>query len=109
MKDYSDFYAARKTIADIVRQDLLGPVYEDEVINEPPTSYYIMGKLYPKTDIDLDNDDKTTSVDIEASEGDKSIAATNARDPRAMGITFTVKQGAEDLRILVCYCRFPCF
>ena len=49
MGRYSEFYEAREKILEIVAEDLLGPVTEDEVINEPPTSYYIMGKLYPRS------------------------------------------------------------
>ena len=49
MGRYTEYYKARSKVVEIVREDLVGPVTEDEVINELPTSYYIMGKLYPNT------------------------------------------------------------
>ena len=57
MGKYDDYYEARKVIYEIVRSDLLGPVFEDEVLNEAPTSYYIMGKLYPRTVNDVEKDE----------------------------------------------------
>lgn len=46
-RKYDEFYKAREFISDIIK-DLLGPVLEDENINEPPMLYYTTGKIYPK-------------------------------------------------------------
>ena len=99
MGKYSDFYQARQTVLDIVNQDLLGPVYSDEVINEPPTSYYIMGKLYPKTDVDMTPDENTTGTELSNIDEDSSLASANVREPRAMGVTVTVKPNVSQLRV----------
>lgn len=99
MGKYSDFYQARQTVLDIVNQDLLGPVYSDEVINEPPTSYYIMGKLYPKTDVDMTLDENTTGTELSNIDEDSSLASANVREPRAMGVTVTVKPNVSQLRV----------
>ncbi len=101
MTGYSDYYKAREEIVDIVSEDLLGPVYADEVLNEAPTSYYIMGKLYPKTDRDLELDDATTSTDLEEMDADNSLAGANMRNPRAMGITYTVKKTVKTVHVTV--------
>lgn len=103
MGKYDKYYEARNVIYDIVRSDLLGPVYDDEVINEAPTSYYIMGKLYPKTDSDGEKDDNTRCADIEAAEEGNSLAAANMKEPRAMGITFTLKPGIEKIHVRLDY------
>lgn len=99
MGKYSDFYQARETIVDIVSKDLLGPVCPDEVINEPPTSYYIMGKLYPKTDDDTTPDENTTGTDLSNIDEDSSLASANVREPHAMGVTITVKPHVSQVRV----------
>lgn len=102
MSRYGDYYKARDVITGIVRSDLIGPVFEDEVINEPPTSYYIMGKLYPRTDEGISEDDNTTSADVESAE-DAVLSSTNVKEPRSMGITFTVKEGVKSVNIKIDY------
>lgn len=109
MAKYSDYYKAREEILNIVSEDLLGPVFPDEVLNEPPTSYYIMGKLYPKTDKDPEPDDVTTSTDLEEMDEDSSLASANMRNPRAMGLTYTVKNGVEIVKINVKYAFYTPF
>ena len=103
MAGFNDYYKAREEIVDIVSKDLLGPVYEEEVLNEPPTSYYIMGKLYPKTDKDLEIDDATTCTDLEDMDEDNSLASANMRNPRAMGITYTVKETISTVHVNLKY------
>ncbi len=103
MAKYTDYYEAREEILRIVSEDLLGPVFVDEVLNEAPTSYYIMGKLYPKTERDPEPDEATTSTDLEDMDEDNSLASANARNPRAMGITYTVKESVSKVHVLVKY------
>lgn len=109
MSKYSDFYQARESILDIVSQDLLGPVYEDEIINEPPTSYYIMGKLYPKTDKELTPDENTSSPELNSIDEDCSLASANVREPHAMGVTITVKPNVTQLRVAATYAQYEPF
>ena len=59
MADYKEFYEARKEIIDIVKKDLIGPVYEDEILVERPSQYYVMGKLYPRAKDEQDNESDT--------------------------------------------------
>ena len=103
MNKYSEYYQAREEILRIVTEDLLGPVTEDEVINDPPTSYYVMGKLYPKSDKQLDIDDNTTSADLDVIDANESLASANIKTPSAMGITYTLKEKAENIKITVTY------
>ena len=90
MGNYVEYYEAREKIVEIVKEDLVGPVTEDEVINEFPTSYYIMGKLYPNAKENMECDDVRTSADLELLDTGNALAATNVWQPRAMGITYTV-------------------
>lgn len=106
MGKYSDFYQARQKILEIVQQDLLGPVYENEIINEAPTSYYLMGKLYPKTDADLDMDENTSSTEITSLDEDSSLASANVREPHAMGMTITVKPNVSRVRVAINFATY---
>lgn len=109
MGKFDDYYSARQKIFEIIRSDLIGPVEVNEVINEPPTSYYIMGKLYPTTTSDYSPDDNTTSTDLEAAELDNSLATTNLKEPGAMGITFTVVDGVQAIKIIVSYATYKAY
>jgi len=109
MGKYNDFYQAREKILNIVSEDLLGPVHEDEIINEPPTSYYIMGKLYPKTAKGVQVDENTSSTELESIDAEESLSSTNVREPRAMGITFTVKPNIETVNISVKYAFYKSY
>ena len=51
MQNYSQYYKARDIIEEFMVKDLIGPVAEDEVLDESPLNYYLMGKLYPQADI----------------------------------------------------------
>ena len=109
MGKYDAFYKARNKIVEIVSEDLIGPVFKDEVINEYPTSYYIMGKLYPLINGDEDVDDSnTTSTDLESLEG-ISLSATNVKEPSAMGITFTVDKSIQTIKCIVKYAFYSAF
>lgn len=109
MSKYSKYYEAREKIVRIVSEDLLGPVTNDEVLNETPTSYYIMGKLYPKTDKENEPDDNTTSADLDVIDADSSLASANMKDPRAMGITYTVKKDVNEVSIIINYAFYKPF
>ena len=103
MGKYTEFYEAREKILQIVAEDLLGPVEPDEVLNEAPTSYYIVGKLYPKSEKDSGSDDITTGAELDTIDADASLASANIKNPRAMGITYTVKSAVESVQVHVSY------
>ena len=103
MGKYTEYYEAREKIVKIVSEDLLGPVEEDEILNEPPTSYYIMGKLYPKSETEAEPDDNTTSTDLDSIDSNASLATTNIKEPRAMGITYTVRKNVDSVNIQLKY------
>ncbi len=104
MQDYAKFYEAREIVTGILRADLLGPVSEDEVLSELPTQYYIMGKLYPQSEmgevVDLA---WNPLLENEMEAYDISISLSNQKNPSAMGITCTLKAGVEEIALLGSY------
>ncbi|MCR4648391.1 MAG: hypothetical protein K5776_04855, partial [Lachnospiraceae bacterium] len=105
MKKYDSFYEARNKIVEIVSEDLLGPVEQNEVINEIPTSYYIMGKLYPMSDSTSELDSNIISSELDSLEG-VSLTATNVKEPSAMGITITVKENVSEISCRIRYALY---
>ena len=91
-RKYDEFYKAREFIADIIKKDLLGPVLEDENISEPPMLYYTTGKIYPKEqDSEILEMSSSSAMESDLDAYDTSLALTNIRNPRSMGITCTLK------------------
>ncbi len=109
MGKYTEYYNARRKVVEIVKEDLVGPVTEDEIINELPTSYYIMGKLYPNTKENIEHDDIGTSADLEALDLDNALSATNVRDPRSMGVTFTVLANVDYVNVKISFAVYKPF
>lgn len=106
MSKFTEYYEARNKIIEIVKEDLVGPVTEDEVIMEMPTSYYIMGKLYPDTKDIQDDDDFRTSADLEMLDMDNALAATNVYKPRSMGVTYSVLPDVDYIRVKIRFAMY---
>ncbi len=103
---YEEFYHAREIVVDILRKDLVGPVEEDEVIEGLPTSYYVMGKLYPRKSASGEAEQQDMSF-LESSEEplDSPISLSNQFQPSSMGLTFAVR-GKTDLHIQIVYATY---
>lgn len=103
---YDKFYEARKTIEGILEKDLFGPVTENEIINDEPIKYYILGKLYPQ-EVAVD-ELETGEVEIEDVQEsyDASISLSNMYNPSSMAITMTIGSTAEKLIIDVKTARY---
>ena len=130
MNKFNEYYEARNIITEIMKKDLLGPVKEDEVI-EDPVKYYIAGKLYPiKTDskdfsetfgIEQSNSEfkETESVKDDKSKTIKSssyvfensdeISLCNIPNPSAMGISFALNKNVPGFKILISYATYKEF
>ena len=78
MNNYTKYYEARDLMQEIIRADLLGPMTDEpeEIIRvKYPTTYYIVGKLYPvsiETQTVLSHDDAEELTEINNSD-DKLI------------------------------------
>lgn len=93
-------------MADILEKDLVGPVEKDEVIQGFPTSYYIMGKLYPRRSVSEDVEQQEISF-LEDSEEplDSPISLSNQYEPSSMGITFAIRN-CEKLKLEAAYATY---
>lgn len=90
--DYTEYYRARNEIVKILKEDLLGPVYEDEIIDEPPVSYYLLGKIYPHNIKDITDEVEYTTECDELFEEEETFALGNSTYPSAMGLTFAISK-----------------
>ena len=95
--DYSKYYEARDIVKTIISKDLLGPLSEDEIINDYPVSYYVVGKLYPQNcGITVD---RSSSEDIGNTEEEQTVALDEGRVPASMGISFALRKGSTEFSI----------
>lgn len=100
MASNEKYYKARKIITDILKKDFIGPVYENEILAEIPTQYYIMGKLYPQNAVEDDLDSAMNPfLENKAEFYDASISLSNQRNPSSLGITCTLKANVRDFII----------
>ena len=131
MSDYKKYYEARDLMQEIIRADLLGPMTgeNEEIIKvKYPTTYYIVGKLYPvsqTTQMVLSHDDaeeltevKNTDDELldtkygserkfnEDSGEDDEISGCNILNPSAMGITFAVKKDTKKIHVSLNYALY---
>ena len=95
--DYNKYYEARDIVAGILRKDLLGPLSEEEKINDYPVSFYMVGKLYPQ-DCRLVME-RTSSEDVGETDDEQSIALDEEKVPSSMGMSFVLKREATDIVI----------
>ena len=103
--DRRKYSEVRQLVVDMLKTDLLGPIEEQEVLDENPRFAYIVGMLAPQSDLD-----KSTSVNTEQevdtdvlydngenyssdSDDDESepINSDRFKTPSSIGISFYVK------------------
>lgn len=103
---YDEFYKARDIVVDILEKDLVGPVEQDEVIQGFPTSYYVMGKLYPRRCAGGDSEQQELSLFENSEEPlDAPVSLSNQYEPSSMGFTFAVS-GTPRLKVCVDYATY---
>lgn len=92
--DYSKYYEARDQVVKIMKNDLLGPLDEKEIIcGERPLDYYIVGKLYPQQS-DAENVSQSSADDCGVLDEEDSISLCNGRNPSSFGISFSLTKNA---------------
>ncbi len=97
--DYSKYYEARDILQEILQKDLVGPLLDDEVINEYPMTYYVAGKLYPQAcDYSIE---KSGAEDLGDLEEEQSLSSEDGRVPSSMGISFALTDLATTLEVTV--------
>lgn len=97
--DYTKYYEARGYLKEILEKDLLGPLSEDEIINDYPISYYVVGKLYPQEcRYSLE---RSSAEDIGDAEDEQVIGLDDGRVPSSMGISFALNHDANEFMFSV--------
>lgn len=97
--DYTQYYQARKTIETIITDDLLGPVFEDEILcDERPLDYYLLGKLYPKGS-GFDSSQRSASEDCGELDEETGISLSNSKNPSSFGISFALMADCKSFEI----------
>lgn len=105
MAGYDKFYNTIDKIENCLRKDLIGPIEENEIINdEYPLSYYVVGILWPRqsknTEETLIND--TVNLNEEELEDyietpNESINSTNQFKPSSMAISMMIDKNVKRL------------
>ncbi|MDR3353403.1 MAG: hypothetical protein LBO21_00020 [Synergistaceae bacterium] len=110
MSQYSEYYDAIDEIKGFLSRDLIGPVTEEEVIeNIEPLSYYAMGILWAKRlgrgtmDEDMGPDigsmDDGEEIEDPVHADNDSIMEANKFKPSAMGVSVMIPEGTEFLEV----------
>lgn len=97
------YYKAIDKINEILEQDLVGPVFEDEVIREEPNQYYIAGILWPQRVTKSDDIEIDENVEDLLENYDQCISAANTYYPSCMAISVMLKAGNDKIRV-----KFSC-
>lgn len=66
MEDRFRYSAVRQRIIDAMKTDLMGPLMEEEVLDENPRHAYVIGLLAPQTDLSKGSEDDTSEQEIES-------------------------------------------
>ena len=99
--NYTEYYSARDKITQIVKEDLLGPVEENEILEESPVGYYLLGKIYPRNISQIEDDDVKLDRDEDVFHEEETIAMGNGGYPSAMGLTFSIDKKTKSFDIFV--------
>ena len=90
--DYSKYYQARNIVEIILEKDLVGPLDEDEIINDYPVSYYMAGKLYPQECRFETN--HVSSEDLGETDDEQELQLDEGYVPSSMGMSFSLSSNA---------------
>lgn len=108
MADRVKYAGVRQQVIDMIRKDLLGPMDENEVLNQNPRFEYLVGMLAPQVD-ENDDDSNEQEVDGDAAfEGDadytageeddnEPVAANRFKMPSSIGISFYIESSTKEL------------
>lgn len=107
-KAYSE---VRNKILDALKIDLIGPLEEDEKLDESPLSSYITGMLYPhktsiSSDVEYENQDFASAMDEDYREEEEEdeieeMVGTKFKLQSSMGIRFYVDNNIQKLKVKV--------
>lgn len=113
MEDRFRYSAVRQRIIDSMKTDLMGPISEEEVLDENPKHAYIIGLLAPQSDMSKGTEDDTSEQEIEAilsyedgedytaGEDDENepITTTHFQIPSSIGISFYISSQTSSINL----------
>jgi len=86
----------RDKIIERLSMDLIGPISEDEVINNKPSDLYMTGILWPaKTEFSSADDDSATDSDSDEDDLQNTLPMQGQQKASSMGITFAVPEDSK--------------
>ena len=114
MTDRLKYAEVRQKIIDMLKVDLMGPIDENEVLDENPRHAYIVGMLAPQTgkdspasvmneqevDADIsyeDSEDYTSGEDDE----NEPIMSTRFKLPSSIGISFYIESSTPSINLAI--------
>ena len=113
MEERFKYAEVRQEIIDSIKKDLMGPLSDEEVLDESPKHAYIIGLLEPKTDSSKGTEDDTLEQEIDADisyeddndytsgEDDENepITTTQFQIPSSIGISFYISHETTSLNL----------
>lgn len=111
MGEFDEFHKARNLIVDVLQKDIVGPVFEDEMLDELPAHYYASGILFPRAgegyrgavDSVEDGSESGESGETEEDGKDEFVSAAHLTTQSSAGITFAVGAGSSTVKIVAAY------
>jgi len=99
--DFKEYYEARDIVVDILKKDLMGPLRDDEIIDDKsPLQYYILGKLYPRG-LGNANIIQSSSEDGDVGWEDKlGVSLSENNNPSSFGISFSLNKDKNVIEVL---------
>lgn len=113
MEDRFRYSAVRQRIIDAMKTDLMGPLMEEEVLNENPKHAYIIGLLAPQTDMSKGTEEDTSEQEIESAifyedgedytagedDDNEPITTTHFQIPSSIGISFYISSQTQYINL----------
>jgi len=104
--DYEKYYEARKIVTTVLKEDLLGPVTDNEILcDEMPLNHYILGKLYPQG-FGISDTEKSASEDVGELDDESGVTLSYSNNPSSFGISFSLKASAESFTIIASAAKY---
>ncbi|WOF16785.1 DNA/RNA helicase [Methanoplanus sp. FWC-SCC4] len=96
----------RELLLKRLKEDLIGPYKEDEILDSKPSDVYLTGILWPgQTRFDENQDEKSAADGVSGDDGsdgsDEEISASSMNRPSVAGVSFSVSSDGQDPSILV--------
>lgn len=96
----------RESLVEALRQDLVGPMADDEVIESPPSRWYLTGFLVPRGAPEEQKFDPTSVEELSngpdgdaPDDGDNSKSTGRSFLPSSMGLSVLVPSGTQTLQV----------